>query len=477
VDSAERARRQIDWPIWVDPCIVYPGGEEKVGPAQRARPNAIIIVSDALRLDHLPCYGYKRDTAPNICKLAGQGTVCFNVFTQAPWTKPAIGSIFTGLYPYEHGALLAVDVPQYRELPQLAFLSDDLQTMAEVFKESGYKTAGFSANVHLLRKLGFSQGFDYWQETEGLSSIEMMKDVLRWIERNRGSPFFIYIHLMDTHSPYYSFPPFRGMFKGCPPGLTDRPLTDKDRSFLKEAKIDDASMHSLSDVINRYDDCIYQTDSQIGELMRCLRNDGVLDTTFIAITADHGEALSERGDYFHGWTLYNEVLRVPLVLFYPKLIPPGSKLEPVLENRDIFSTFADLLNLAVQDPRKAKERSWRSLFKGGREKRGGTAYSETEVAVLKKPEQVRSALSCIQDGRWKLIHDARTGEYELYNLESDPGETVNVYARYPEVADSYRGILDKWGEVHLRTMEGKQLPVDEFSGVVRQRLKALGYLQ
>jgi arylsulfatase A-like enzyme len=151
--------------------------------------------------------------------------------------------------------------------------------------------------------------------------------------------------------------------------------------------------------------------------MRCLRNDGVLDNTFIAITADHGEALSEHGNYFHGWTLYNEVLRVPLVLFYPKLIPPGSKLEPILESRDIFSTFADLLNLAVRDPRKTKERSWRRLFKAGGGKKPGTAYSETEVVVLKKPEQIRSALSCIQDGRWKLIHDARTGEYELYNLE------------------------------------------------------------
>ena len=479
VSSAKRANPAVDWPVWIDPCIVYPAAGKKTADSQSEKINVIIILADAMRPDHLPCYGYGRDTAPNISKLAAGGTVFLNAFPQAPWTKPSVGSLFTGLYPYQHRALIAVDVPAYREVPQLAYLSEDLKTLAEVFRENGYRTAGFNTNVHLIRSLGFAQGFDYWADMDNISSPEVTEDAVRWINRNAPSPFFMYIHYMDTHSPYRTYPPYKGRFHGTPPGLEDRLLTEHELSELREGILPSSDLTRLSDLINIYDAAVAQIDGQVGKLVSMLENHGLIENTLVIFLADHGEALSEHGNYFHGWTLYNEMLRVPMVISCPGLLAGGKHVNGIVETRNIFLTVIDLLDLKTYGAMKyeIKPSSLKNLLTEDRDAVAGQAYSETQVYIQKKNPRGHSALTCVQDREWKLIIDWRSGKRELYHLSEDPDELVNLAAARPEVAADLEKILNERGRVELSQGTGGRLPENGYRTLLRKKLKALGYIQ
>ncbi|MDP8247681.1 MAG: sulfatase-like hydrolase/transferase [Candidatus Tritonobacter lacicola] len=479
VTSENEGNPAVDWPVWIDPCIVYPSKEKEAARAQIEKTNVIIVLADAMRPDHLPCYGYGRDTAPNISELAARGVVFTNAFPQAPWTKPSVGSLFTGLYPYQHRALIAVDVPAYHEVPQLAYLSEDLKTLAETFRENGYRTAGFNTNVHLLRSLGFAQGFDYWADMDNISSPEVTEDAVRWINRNAPSPFFMYIHYMDTHSPYRTYPPYKGRFHGTPPDLEDRLLTEHELSELREGIPPISDLTRLSDLINIYDDAIAQIDGQVGKLVSLLENHGLIENTMVIFLADHGEALSEHGNYFHGWTLYNEMLRVPLVISCPGLLAGGKHVNGIVEIRNIFPTVIDLLDLKTYGAMKydIKPSSLKNLLAESRDAVAGQAYSETEVRIRDKPLRVHSALSCIQNNRWKLVHDFRTGRSDLYDLETDPWETKNLYGKHPAIEENMGRILKERGSVVLAPVKDDLLPESGYRSIVNKKLRALGYLR
>jgi len=474
VISAGKVNDAVDWPVWIDPCIVFPRAQRELPRAQSGTPNVIIILADALRPYHLPVYGYARDTAPHITSLAGRGIVFLNAFSQAPWTKPAVGSLFTGLYPYQHRALIAVNVPEYRTVPELAFLSRDCATLAELFRRGGRKTAGFNTNVHLLRAFGFARGFDYWADMGDISSEKVADDALRWIDDHATSPFFVYIHLMTTHSPYRASRSLAGHFQGAPPGLEDRPLTAYDHNELIEEIPDSSEMTKFSDVINKYDDAVADIDSQVGRIDAYLAQRGLRENTFIVLLADHGEALSEHGNYFHGWTAYNEMLRVPLIVAGPGG-GAGKRVASVVETRDIFPTLVDLAGLDLKGDTGAAERSLKKLVGGGGAD-AGQAYSETEILIRNNPLSVRSALSCVQDEQCKLVRDFRKNTSEWYNLKKDPAETASSRTEDSPSEKKWDKLLDERGHV---TLTGLTPDMTEDSGnmtIIRKELRALGYI-
>ena len=301
--------------------------------ATRSQPNILLVVIDTLRADHVGCYGYERNTTPNLDAFARDCIVYTNCYATCSWTKPSVTSLLTGLNCREHGVLAAWDA-----------LPEGMRWLPEEFQRRGYITAAFSNNLFICRQDGFARGFDYWwQWAPGESwrgrignEIEtddavLVNQVIRW-QRNAQAPWFAYLHLMGPHGPYH--------------------LPARANDFGPEP-------------LDQYDAKMRYVDHQVGRLLADVHPD-----TLIIITADHGEEFGEHGGTQHGRTLHDEVLRVPLLIYWPHCEPrieqglvgldrvvsailddvlpeTGGKVRCHLEIRDLGGTLKDVLTRTV----------------------------------------------------------------------------------------------------------------------------------
>jgi arylsulfatase A-like enzyme len=307
-------------------------------PTGRARPNVLVVLVDALRADHLGAYGYARATSPHIDALASEGVLFERAFAQSPWTKPSIPTLFTSLYPIQHGVYEG-ETPGSAGFLESDVLAHELTTIAEVFRAAGYRTAAFVNNAHLLPGQGFAQGFDLYDQGD-LDAAEINRRFLAWLDGEQGPPFLAYLHYLDAHWPFRPEPAFAARFAPAGPydgvfaqeswrGLRDRinrgrvTLTDRDREEL----------------VARHDGAVAQVDAAVGELLAALRGRGALDTTLLLLTSDHGEELLDHGRVGHGGTLYDEVLHVPLLIRPPGGAEASRIAEPV-RLLDVLPTLA-----------------------------------------------------------------------------------------------------------------------------------------
>ncbi|MCR4409646.1 MAG: sulfatase [Candidatus Saccharicenans sp.] len=401
-------------------------------------PNVILIVADALRADHLGCYGYKRQTSPNIDQFASTGLMFERAYTNASWTQPAIATLMSSLYPHEHGACYWNDG-----------LSDRLLTLAEIFKNAGYKTMTIQTNPILSRNYGFSQGFDIYSQKNQARAEEVAKYFINWLGKNKKHRFFAYLHFMDTHAPYnvpeeYGFA-FRananqifkaGQFKPIDVRLMNLiGLRDEDRFGL----------------LGLYDGAIKYLDINFGLIMERLKELNLLDNTLIIFTSDHGEELFEHNNFDHGHSQYQEILRIPLIIGY------GSKLNP---DKIAFPVqLVDLMPIILQI---AYLKQKPELFEG---------YNLTDIVGGKRKE-VFSEIILLGDEKkalitdnWKLIENSGRihsdtlelygditryvvpelkENYELYDLSADPGEKFNLAESNESQARKLKAILRKY---------------------------------
>lgn len=273
------------------------------------RPNVVLIMIDTLRADHVGLYGYNRPTTPYIDQFGRENVTFRRAFTAAPWTPPSVASLLTGLYASSHG----MSPPQNRRDAReaMARLSDELLTIAEYLDEESYRTLALSSNPWISEDFGFEQGFHSFRtsafsdaETVTSAAVDLLKDELG------GSPYFLYLHYLDPHSPYTPPERFHAIFR------------DGQESTTKEWR----------DEIDRYDGEIRYLDREVGRLLEHLRSRSDYERTIIIIVSDHGEQFGEHGKQGHGHSLYNEETWIPLI------IKPGESIA-AREVREVCSTI------------------------------------------------------------------------------------------------------------------------------------------
>lgn len=417
--KGERLKRLIGLLVLVLLFLVSCGGER--GPV-----NVLLIGVDTLRPDHLGCYGYHRDTSPNIDRLAETGVLFEHVVSQCPWTLPSFATIMTSLYPAQHGA--GID---------MARMGEDFPTLAGILAERGYKT-GAVVNVSVLAPdFGVDRGFEHYDSTEpGEKRIagEVTREALAWIRENRDKPFFMFVHYFDPHFSYSPPAPYDTLFNPDYRGRVGRRFDDEVYDRIRESLFDETDSRMKADwrhIEALYDGEIAYTDRAVGELLTGLSEMGLEEKTLVVFVSDHGEEFFEHKGYGHGHTLYGEVINVPMVISMPDVLPGGRRIKPQVRLVDVVPTVLDILGIQIQ-----------AEFEGASLMPLACGYGEVAArpAALFPPEVAFSEglrrggeRKGVTAHPWKLIYHMPTGSEALFNLAEDPGETEDVIERYRDV--------------------------------------------
>lgn len=407
------------------------------------RPGFLLIILDTVRADRLSCYGSKAVRTPNIDRLASGGVLFENAFSQASYTLPSICTIATSLYPYRH-QVRANDTN----------LDDRFQTMAEIFREAGYRTGAVVGSTVLDKGRNVSQGFGHYDDLFH-EKVEIYDPALRranvgigdrlqrraeevtdlalaWLDKKKGEPFFLMAHYFDPHSLYDPPPPFNGEYSGRP-----------------------------------YDGEIAYTDHEVGRLLQGLEERGLSDGTLVVLVADHGESLGDHGEPEHGFFVYDETIRVPMILSFPGKLPRGERIAPMVRSIDILPTVLDLMEM--QPLRGIDGRSLAPVLTDGGEMHALPVYSEAFLGYF---AYGWSPTRSIRTAKWKYV---QAPEKELYYLTDDPAELKNLYNDEPNEARR----LEEEMARHIRNetlVESVDLVTEGISAEQRSRLEALGYL-
>jgi arylsulfatase A-like enzyme len=282
------------------------------------KPNIVIILIDTLRADHCSTYGYERETTPHMTRIAKDGLKLENYYVNSPWTKPSTASIITGLHPTAHGSRIG----QFEELenkvsPVIEVLNPCVETMADILKENGYITYAFITNYHLTPKFGYAQGYShYYFEPVGdncpavwKTDRELVDAGMQVLGNKKDKPVFIWCHLMSVHG--YCFPREFNRFQ--PEHSSPIPIDAEQREVVKDYKY-------IEKAVANYDNSIWYTDRLVGDFFDFILKSA--PNTIFIVTSDHGEEFYEHGGFEHARTLYNEILKVPCVIWGPG-VPTG----------------------------------------------------------------------------------------------------------------------------------------------------------
>ncbi len=428
--------------------------------------NVVWITLDALRADHLGCYGYPRPTSPFLDSLAGQGVRFDAAFSQAPATKASVASMFTSLHPSIHQAVAHGSTGREGDvLPARA------TTLAERFAETGMLTAGFVANPHLQEVFGFHQGFDvyrYLSRGPVAKADTVIGDVLGWLGAEpqvHTRPFFLYIHLMDTHFPYEPPQPHRGMF--VPPalenghavytnGIPDTPPSPRDMEFIQ----------------GLYDGALHFADQHIETLVREMGRMGLLENTLLVVTADHGDEFLDHGGLGHGSSLYNELIRVPLIMVHPTRLPAGRVIRTPVALVDLGPTILAWCGINW-DPALVTGIDRSALLSGG------DLTDRAEAAPPLISERSRFQVALIADGH-KYVFRRKPGNGEkLFDLHSDSLEANNLMWSDKALRDRMTAeAAASWAEINaLNEKLGLEQSSAPMTDGTRDQLRQLGYIE
>jgi Sulfatase len=306
--------------FWSNPILYIP-------PARKF--NVIIALEDALRADHMSCYGYPRETTPIKDKMIQNGVLFLHAFSQGTKTRPSCPAIMTSLYPTVTG------VWSFSEM-----LDDNYLTLAEILRNQGFVTASFIQNGNAGPFAGLHQGFSFlFDEGMGASAHQVYgKKLFRWIKEHQDRNFFIYLHLIDPHGEYDPIKSFNSWFKEAPPGKT---LVERD----KRLDPDWVELPSLEGRRLLYDGEIAYNDYCFKYLLKELKKSNLAKNTLLIFTGDHGEHLGEHGLWEHCLPGYIQVLHVPLLMVLPGVLPAGVKIIQPVQHIDIMPTILELAGI------------------------------------------------------------------------------------------------------------------------------------
>ncbi len=284
------------------------------GRAPSAPPNIVLIVLDTVRADRLSCYGYHRPTSPRIDELCARGIRFDRASSTSTWTLPAHASVFTGLYPVEHGAT-----------QENATLGAGPATLAEILSDRGYATLGVSANPIVSRDAGFARGFDRFEETWREARRERAPgrdphpnlDAVAKLLETAPEPFFLFVNFIEAHAPYAPPEPLRSRFLSdrATPALVEAAAAASTSTFYLEP--DAITAETFAVLSDLYDGEIAYVDALVGRLVESLETSGRLDRTMLVVTSDHGENLGDHRHFRHVFSLYVSTVRVTLIFVLP----------------------------------------------------------------------------------------------------------------------------------------------------------------
>ncbi len=447
---------------WNAVRVLQTARRERQRPASE-RPNVLVLLVDTLRADRLGAYGASPSPTPALDRVAAEGVVFEQSIAQAPWTLPSVASILTGVHPRSHGVLGRLVDEDSDEL-EAAFLADAFRTLPEHAALAGVTTVGLSANPLIGRGTNLVQGFETFVEygwdrprRNWIPAAELNARFLAWVRANRDHRFFAYLQYMEPHDPYtpHDAPP-------APPGA--RPVVAAGEIHDLARKVNWGAAPPLGDVevghLRRlYDGEVADWDHAFADLRAALEAEGLWDSTVVVVTSDHGESFQEHGRLTHGTHLYDELLRVPLVIAGPG-IAPARDAQPA-QGIDLYPTVARLLGLDAPDGVAGHD------LLGA--ERADAVVSETSIGVA--PDGTRTELVSLRTPTRKLVHAPDHAHFELYALDADPAERDDLHPRAPD-----DGLV-----AALRTWRGSAAPppliAADDAPALGDKLRALGYVQ
>jgi arylsulfatase A-like enzyme len=372
-----------------------------------SRPDVVVVLIDTLRADHLSFYGHERETAPFLAELAAGGVVFENAWAPSSWTAPSTASLFTGVYPDQHGVTTGLWVHERYGLDELGVpigrLPEELQTLPELMRSLGYRTFAITDNRNICEDAGFARGFDRFANFH-YAGAEKVNEVLDgWADEITASESsFVYLHYIDPHQPYHAKQPW------MPPGDPDQRVV-------------------------RYDSEIGYVDHHIG---LALERIGVDEDTLVIVVADHGEEFGDHGDYGHRLNkLYGELTRIPLVVRQPGVAPTRSRVAEHVSLLDVLPTLRQILGAPAST--NDMGRSLTDYFVGGPAPEPRTIFS---MRTWIRPERQERKWAVVR-GRHKYVF-ADSGTRELFDLVDDPGEQRNLWTEGSDVARSLQSAWD-----------------------------------
>lgn len=489
-------------------------------------PNIVIIVLDAARAQNLPFYGYDRNTTPFLCSIKDDLTIYENAVSSTYWTMPSITSLLTGTYTSTHGLLSDGDK-----------LSQKLNTLPSMLKRHGYRTAGFVKNIYVSEYSGLNRGYDEfiteygWDRAKRALSFFSKKLVNRlqprgitrsadpaddrmscgkdlasviarcfdvvidrgsgrfsrefgsWLKKNKSGPFFAYFHIFETHSPYRSPFGFALKYLSLRDNLKKLTVNQDHLGFLLGRCCMEAEDFRI--LRAACDNSIRYADHIIKRIFGLLKANGVLEDTMVVILADHGDNIGEHEMMFHYFCLYDTLIKIPLMIKYPKRVRLEKKPE-VVQNTDIYPTVLSLLD--IRDSALWRQAEGNDLL-GRVPPRREQGIAVSELIKVFGPDRVRyktqlkrfdRRLLSLRTGERKFIFSSR-GDHEYYDLAKDPGELNNLYgfdngaSELKEKASIYYEKMDRFYMENREKFDGNIDP-DRIDSSVAEKLKSLGYM-
>jgi arylsulfatase A-like enzyme len=405
--------------------------------------NVVFIAYDALQASHVSHLGYEKKTTPVMDAIAGYGSSFQNAVSVAPWTVPSYMSIFTGLYPSEHKLVnkYTTFTKENQIIANLKNLSPQTQTLAQVLKNNGYVTGGFTGDAGVGSMFGYNQGFDIYTDEKTFGSVENSADhALTWLKANKDKKFFLFLHGYDSHGQFQIGANYQGQFlpkdyKGI---YTGAPA---EQSKLREQGLDKGEVNLSTDDISfwrgMYDSKIFDADARVGKFMDEFDKLDLNKKTIFVIFADHGTEIFEHNRIDHGFSLYDELLHVPLVFVVPGM-PEGRKIDSQVSTLDIAPTIINILGLNPGDQFASQIRGESLVpFLQGKSIPAKDIFSETDYRDYTHKRSIRT-----HDG-WKYILTLENNLQELYDLNSDPTEKNNLVSQNPAKTAELDNLLKK----------------------------------
>ena len=395
--------------------------------------NVIMVSLDALQAGHVHALGYPKDVTPVIDRLMRENYNFTNAVSVSSWTVPASMSWFTGVLPSQHKVVNKFsfyDPP--RQIPsRLKELSPNLITLAEILKEQGYATAAFTGGAGVSGIFGFNRGFDRYVDDVKFGSMEYtVPKALQWLKDNKDKKFFLFLHGYDVHGqcePSEGFD-YRYVSRGYDGTYTG---SKKEQEALREEGLTNGKVELRQEDVDFwravYDEKINRLDRKLGEFLREVDDLGLMRNTILCVTSDHGTEVYEHQRFDHGFSLYEELIHVPLLIKVPAG-GRGRQIGDQVSSIDIMPTILELLQIELSPVLRSQLRGI-SLVEAMRARTvSREVYSETDYRRYTYKRALRTS-----DG-WKFIYTLESGEKELYNLRNDPGERNNLAEKEARLA-------------------------------------------
>ncbi len=441
--------------LWAHP--VFFDAESDVN----ARPSVIWISIDTLRADHLGSLGYPRAVSPNIDRLAASGILFSQAESSSPWTLPSHASMLTALFPGLHQADDKIG------------LVDQIPTAAQIFSDNGYLSGAFTTHLYVSETFGFDRGFDVFASEQDVKAGKVVEQGLRFIEKNKNRPLFLFLHMFDPHWDYEPPAPYDKLFD---PEYQGTITGGYRNSVLKyKYKKNEPDPDDLNRIISLYDGEIRYCDAQIGRLIQSLKKEDMLSDMIVVVTSDHGEEFRDHDSMGHGTTLYQEQLHVPLIFFGKPLgIDEPKVIDIPVRTVDILPTLLDSVEIEYEPKFPLSGAELTPLFR-----------KQNISFLLNYPCPAETSrfnrnLKSLRSGEEKMIRSFKRDTVHYYDLGNDPAEQTDLAEQNQERLKILKSELNHL--THMMTVIrtkyiNEETAIVELSDSETDLLRSLGYVE